>query len=308
KYWVQRTSDGRYALVFNPTSRLRHPLAVLTSDDAEHFDHLLAIHGELPVQRFPGLYKNMGPQYVRGIVEGNGLPPGGDLWLTYSVNKEDIWVSRVPVPITATVAAGGLIDFNDSAVGTIPRGWNVYRPLWAPATVIAGGEERGHVLELRDEDPYDYSSVTRVFPAGRSVRITFKVLAQQVDGRLEIDVLGAHGERPVQIALTEHGKIEARHEGIWMPGGDYAQNEWIDIELDVNPGRNVDRFQLRVNGREVLYRIAYFSELVPAVERVTFRTGMYRRRGDGGHELPDADEKAPLRVFLLDDVNIEPRG
>jgi hypothetical protein len=309
KYWVQRTSDARYALVLNPTSRLRHPLAVLTSDDAKHFDGLLTIHGELPVQRFPGLYKNMGPQYVRGILPGNGTPPGGDLWLTYSVNKEDIWVSRVPVPITGESRLDGVFEatFDDTAVNAMPTGWNVYRPLWAPTQVIDAGGERGRALELRDEDPYDYAAATRVFPASRSVRIRFKLLAQQVDGRFEIDVIGARGERPVQVAFTPGGKIEAKHEGIWMPAGEYIANRWTDIEIDVNPGKNVDRFQFRVDGREVLYRIAYFSELVSTVERITFRTGEYRFRGDGGRELPDADRKSKLHAYLLDDLRIEPR-
>jgi len=41
--------------------------------------------------RFSGIFKNLGPQYVRGIEEGNGNPPGLHLWNTYSMNKEDIW-------------------------------------------------------------------------------------------------------------------------------------------------------------------------------------------------------------------------
>ena len=307
KYWAQRTSDGRYVLVLNPTYRLRHPLALLTSQDGEHFDNLLAVHGELPVQRFPGLYKNMGPQYVRGISEGNGTPPDGGLWLTYSVNKEDIWVSRVPDPVTSVVEGAVSEDFETTPAGAMPASWNVYRPLWAPVRVVAldGGTRRA--LELVDEDPHDYASVTRVFPAGRSVKINFKLLARGTDGRLEVDVVNASGERSVQIAFTEDGKVEARHEGIWKPAGTYKSDRWTGIEIDVNPGNNVDRFQFRVDGREVLYRIAYFSELVPTVERLVFRTGEYRRRGSGGHELPDADMKAPARAFLIDDVSIEPR-
>ncbi|HEY0946558.1 MAG TPA: exo-alpha-sialidase [Opitutaceae bacterium] len=307
KYWGQRTPDGRYALVFNPTSRLRHPLAVATSDDGQRFDHLLAIHGELPEQRFPGHYKNMGPQYVRGISEGNGSPPGGALWLTYSVNKEDIWVSRVPVPITATAPGPVHDDFESTEAGQLPAAWNIYRPLWAPVAVVETAPPAGRALELRDEDRSDYAAVTRVFPAARSVKITFKLLARRTDGRLEIDVLGAQGERPVQIALTEDGRIEARHEGIWKPAGRYTADRWTQIEIDVNPEKNVDRFQFRVDGREVLRRIAYFTELVPTVERLVFRTGAYRRRGDGGHERADADVKAPLQSFLIDDVAIEPR-
>jgi len=308
KYWPQQTDDGRYALVFNPTNRLRHPLAVATSEDGRHFGDLLAVHGELPVQRFPGLYKNMGPQYVHGIAEGNGNPPGTDLWVTYSVNKEDIWISRVPVPIRGVVADGPVMDgFDNDTLGELPKGWNIYHPLWAPVEVVDTGDVHGAALQLMDEDPYDYAAATRVFPSSRSVLIRFNVLAKQLQGRLEVDVLAADGSRPVQVAFTREGTIEARHEGVWKPAGSYPANKWIAVEIDVNPGNNTERYQLRINGEEVLYRIAYFSEFPNAVEQLTFRTGEFRLRGDGGHELPGADEKAPVQTFLIDDLSIVPR-
>lgn len=308
KYWIQRTDDRRYALVFNPTSRLRHPLAVSLSGDGQRFTHLLSVHGELPDQRFPGLYKNMGPQYVRGIAEGNGNPPGDDLWVTYSVNKEDIWISRIPVPVSADPAPGPVFsDFESTPVGGMPEGWNVYCPLWAPIRVVDHGTERGHVLELVDEDPVDYASATRVFPRHRSVLIRFKFLARRLDGRLEVDVAGPNGGRPVQVAFTESGTIEARHEGIWKPAGQYELDRWTEIEIDVNPDRNTERFQFRVDGKEVLYRIAYFTDFIPEVERLTFRTGPYRRRGQGGHEIPCADFKATRQTYQIDDVSIDLR-
>jgi hypothetical protein len=308
KYWVQKTGDDRWAMLLNPTSRLRHPLAIMTSADGEDFSDMLVVHGELPVQRFPGFYKNMGPQYVRGIAEGNGTPPDGALWVTYSVNKEDIWVSRIPVPITgAAPDPAALQDFESTPLGGMPEGWNIYRPRWAPVQVVAAEGATGHALELRDEDPCDHAAATRVFPAARSVVVRFKLFARTTDGRFEVDVVSARGERAVQIAFDENGRIEARHEGIWKPAGTYEAGRWTDIEIDVNPGPGSDRFQFRVDGRETLRRTAYMSELVPSVERVVFRTGPYRQRGDGGHEIPGADEKSPLRAYLIDDVSIQLR-
>ena len=92
KVWGQRTKDNRYALVYNPVdqSTHRYPLAIVTGDDGILFDTLLLVHGEVPPRRFEGKYKDHGPQYVRGIAEGNGTPPGNDMWITYSGNKEDI--------------------------------------------------------------------------------------------------------------------------------------------------------------------------------------------------------------------------
>ncbi|MEP1445268.1 MAG: hypothetical protein ABJK37_04015 [Paraglaciecola sp.] len=304
KYWGQKMADGRYALVFNPTTRLRHPLAIVTSDDGQNFSHLLAVHGELPVQRYPGKYKNMGPQYVRGILEGNGQPSDGNLWVTYSVNKEDIWISMVPTDVKGAEISNIQDDFTRLDALGLPVGWNIYRPLWAPVDVLESHGEQGAVLSLVDEEPYDYASVTRVFPTSFSALIRFKLQAAQIDGRIEIDVANAQGQRPVQIAFTEDGKVEAKHEGIWKPAGDYLADEWIDVELDINPRNDVDRYQLRINGQEVLYRTAYFSDVVPTVERLVIRTGEYRRRGSGGHELFDGHMKSKKKQFLIDDVNI----
>ena len=51
------------------------------------------------------LDKNLGPQYMRGIAECNPQSPDGDVWLAYSNNKEDIWISHVPIPIASTGSA-----------------------------------------------------------------------------------------------------------------------------------------------------------------------------------------------------------
>lgn len=304
KYWAAGTSDGRYALVFNPTSRLRHPLAITTSDDGQQFTDLLAVHGELPVQRFPGKYKNMGPQYVRGILEENGKPPDGNLWLAYSVNKEDIWVSKVPVPVQRSVESDIEDDFSQYESGSMPAEWNVYRPIWAPVEVLDTNSEAGNALSLSDSDPYDYASVTRVFPEGRSALIRFRLRAEQADGRLEIDVASAEGLRPAQIAFTGDGNVQARHEGIWKPAGAYSPGHWINVEIDVNPGHDVDRYQLRIDGQEVLFRPAYFTDPTPTIERLTIRTGYYRRRGSGGEILDDADHRHDNIRFWIDDVRI----
>ena len=37
KVWSQRTADGRFALVYNPSRKNRFPLVIVTSDDGVHF-------------------------------------------------------------------------------------------------------------------------------------------------------------------------------------------------------------------------------------------------------------------------------
>ncbi|HEU5080750.1 MAG TPA: exo-alpha-sialidase [Opitutaceae bacterium] len=317
KYWLQHTGDERFALFFNPTNRLRHPLAVATSEDGETFSDLLAVHGELPDQRFGGNFKNMGPQYVRGIVEGNGAPPdsGSATWVAYSVNKEDIWISRVPVPITGYATPGAIEDnFENTAAGAFPAAWNIYSPLWAPVRVVDAKTDHDggvaatatHALELRDEDPYDYARAVRVFAPTHGVKISFRVLARQTNARLEIELLDAHGARPVRLALGEDGHVWACHEGQWFDAGTYTSGAWHRFELEIPPSEKADRCALMIDGKSPLARPAIFTDPVTTVERLSFRTGPYRYRGYGGRDLPGADEKVPAASFLIDDVGIVP--
>jgi hypothetical protein len=101
KVWGQRTSDGRYALVYNPHPSERFPLVVVHGDDGVTFSGMRVVFGDKPPLRHPGLNKVAGPQYVRGISEwsNDGSWKDPAMWVAYSVNKEDIWVSRIPVPL-----------------------------------------------------------------------------------------------------------------------------------------------------------------------------------------------------------------
>jgi len=309
KYWLQRTAEGRYGLVLNPTNRNRYPLALMTSNDSATFTDLFSVHGELPDQRFGGYLKNIGPQYVRGIVEGNGTPPDAAhaFWLTYSVNKEDIWVARVPTPVAASAAGPVNDDFESATLGTLPAGWNVYSPLWAPVRVAAAtAGQPNRALEFRDEDPYDYARAIRVFPATHGVKVSFKIFARQTNARFEIDLLDAAGARPVRLALGEDSRIWACHEGQWMDAGSYQSNQWLTFELEIPRDPNADRCAVLIDGKSPLPRPAFFTDPVATVERLSFRTGAWRDRGFGGRDLPGADTKTPLASFLVDDVVITP--
>ena len=99
KVWGQKTSDGRYVLIYNPDLERRWPLAMLTSDDGITFRDPHALHGDLPARRYEGLYKDPGASYHRGLCKWNddGSWKDGALWLVYSLNKEEIRVIRVPI-------------------------------------------------------------------------------------------------------------------------------------------------------------------------------------------------------------------
>ncbi len=198
KEWGQRTDDGRYAIAYDPMPKtsFRYPLAVITSDDGIVFDSMLVVQTEVPPGRYFGKFKERGSNYVRGIAEGNGNPPGNAMPLVYSMNKEDVWISHVPVPVTGKVTKAIDEDFeNENSLDQL----NIYAPVWAPVS-RAMVESHNWVLKLSDANPYDYAKVVQVFPETQKVTIEFRLNLHEMDlGRFEIDVLDKVGNRAVML-------------------------------------------------------------------------------------------------------------
>lgn len=326
KIWGQRTSDGRYALVYNPVldTSFRHPLSVITGPDGLDFDtYFLNVHGEVPPYRFVGGNKDGGGgQYVRGILPGNGLSPDGDLWLTYSANKEDIWVARVPVPIKGTVDEDVHDNFDNLPTDGFVSGWNVYSGVWTTIAVVADGGNK--VLRLQDKDPYDYAKAVRVFPETTKAALSFRVRAgQRADDDLEIEVLNYKGQRPVRLQLAQGG-IKASDGETQKSIGTYSAGQWLRFAVKVDTG--TAKYDVQLNGKPAL-KDASFAEALsnagdpyhsrfrtPTVERIEFRTGKYRmddlsRYPTGKNDflvnepdLPGADNPVANAVFDLDDL------
>ena len=162
KIWGQQTSDKKYITVYNP-SEFRWPLALSVSDDGLNYKILLLVNGEISTMRYGGAYKSYGPQYVRGIQEMDGSPPGGDCWVTYSMNKEDMWVSKIPIPVRSVQSTDVNENFENMPAGTELKFWNLFSPLWCQVA-IGNTREGGKALILKDSDPFDYARVERVVP------------------------------------------------------------------------------------------------------------------------------------------------
>lgn len=309
KVWGQKTADGRFAMVYNPVndSLRRYPLAIITGEDGIHFDNLLYVAADASPRRFAGNHKDFGLQYVRGIEEGNGAPPGNNLWVAYSMNKEDIWVSRIPVPVRDAVT-GPVDDTFDAlpAGGPIPD-WNISSPLWAPVRVAAFPNDRNKSLELSERDPYEYARAVRVFQEGTLTTVGFKVLAKQDDfGRLEVELLDRFGNRPVRLMVTDGGRMEAANGGKTAQLCSYKRDRWYDVRIESNTKR--DSYSVWIDGKPAMLN-ARFAESVLSVERISFRTGPYRpnpsRQTDPEKildDLPHPDDPGREAFFYIDDV------
>ncbi len=296
KNWGQRTADGRYAMVYNPieTQPYRYPLIATVSTDGIVFDSMAVVHGEVPPRRFFGENKDFGPCYVRGITEGMEQPGDSCLWLTYSVNKEDIWVSRVPLPLRSVVCGAVNDTFDEIASGAPVPGWNLYRPLWCDVSVTSGGE-----LRLEDSDLYDYARAIRVFEPTDRVLIEFDIMVES-DGEepFEADITDRHGTRAAVISLLD-GKIVLNDVIV----DTYTPGEWKHISLQADThGAGTTIY----NGRQVPAASA-----VKQVERLSLRTGPWRNLPDRNTPnqqqappLPGCDDQTDKQSYLIDNVSI----
>ncbi len=266
KIWGEKLSDGTYATVYNP-SQFRWPLAISTSKDGIDYTNLYLINGEISTMRYGGQFKSYGPQYVRGILEGNGQEELEDLWVTYSMNKEDIWVSKVPVPTIVSVNENIDENFNNEATF---NQWNIFSPIWAPVKVVE--IEESNALELRDKDPYDYAVAERVIPEAEQVTVEFEIEPQQETGLLQIELADSKGAVALRISLNKEGNIINKDAYTLGRIGEYNANKKMTIRIEANSIRNY--FEVFVNGERKTGRMCY--QKVNSFSRVIFRTGEKR--------------------------------
>lgn len=309
KVWGERTSDSKYALLYNPSPIGNHrwPLAVVTGDDGLTFDDLLVVNGEVPPRRYFGFHKNYGNSYVRGIEAADGSPPGGSMWVTYSANKEDIWVSEIPVPIEYRVSGPVNDTFDNLSPEDRVQDWNVYSPQWASVSVAAFPSERDRSLELNDADPYDYAKAERVFEECAAGELRIRILAKQAnDGQLYIELCDAKSAAPIRIRFHSDGTLQVLQAGTWKELQRYEPDRWY--ELTVRFDTNRQRFEFEVDG-EPAPKAFQFSMPAYTLEKLVLRTGPMRREPHAETplvtaDLPEADEPAKAVSYYINNVNI----
>jgi len=84
--------DGQVYIISNiDPDGARDPLAISLSKDGLSFDRVALIRNNTPEMRFEGRWKCEGFQYPHSLVLGD------DLWVIYSVGKEDVQLTRIPI-------------------------------------------------------------------------------------------------------------------------------------------------------------------------------------------------------------------
>lgn len=299
KIWGQRLSDGTYATVYNP-AEYRWPLGISLSQDGLEYTTLNLVHGDVTPERHWGLYKSYGPQYTRGILEGNGTPPDGDLWVTYSHNKEDMWVSRIMVPVQTKASAHVDTDFSKYSTLAELEDWNIYSPLWAPV------ELNGKWIKLSDKDPYDYSKIEKVIPATKELQFDFDLqIAQKDFGVLHVEFLDDKGNVASRIVVDSTATIKVKggaRYGTMLKN--YETNKTYRITAKLSVDAHMATFF--IDGKKVCTRM--FDTPVEAITRVMFRTGdlfqypNIETPADQWVDMPRADEQDKLASYMIANV------
>jgi len=275
KCWIQQMSDGTYALVYNPTY-YRYPMAVATSSDGMNWDNLRNVHGEVTPMRYSGNEKSWGPQYLRGIMPGNGTPPDGNMWLAYSVNKEDMWAMRVTAPLLDAEVNHVNEDLTQyDRLSQLDR-WNIYSPLWAPVSIeqvaLPGQEsnQRTSVLRLADWDPYDYAKAERFFPESEVITVEFSVIpVQNNTGALCVELQNSENYAATRVTFDADGRIRLKRNYKSADLGAYEPGQTYTIKLEANA--KTQQVAASVNGKRPSNNTLYGQ--VDNFSKVVFRTG-----------------------------------
>ena len=275
KCWIQQMSDGTYVLVYNPTY-YRYPMALASSKDGMNWDNLRIVHGEATSMRYYGNEKSWGPQYLRGIMPGNGTPPDGNMWLAYSVNKEDMWAMRVTAPLLDKETEPVDEDLSKySHISQLDR-WNIYSPLWAPVSMVQvalpgqTSSERTSVLRLADWDPYDYAKAERFFPESEVVTVEFSVIPVQNNaGSLCVELQNSENYAATRLSFDPDGRIRLKRNYKYADLGAYEPGQPYDIKLEANA--HTQQVAASVNGQRPSNSTLYGQ--VDNFSKIVFRTG-----------------------------------
>lgn len=313
KVWGERTSDGKYVLAYNPTTDSAHrwPIALVTGENGEDFYKLMAVTPEVSPHKYAGLYKNLGPQYMRGIVEANPKPDNGRFYLAYTVNKEDVWTSSVKVPITAVVTEEIHESFDTYKAGDMPVDWNIYSPVWSPVKMIESDGKAA--LALFDADPYDRARAMRIFPKYEKCVAKAVIVPDGQDEKTAytIDMEDESGRVAVRFIFNNAGEIIVKNGGRYDLFTTYKKGEELKFKVEADCRTN--KFTLAIRQGDVTEEAGFaLSNSVYTVERILFTSkttlpfndledcGKY---GDLGN-LPGADFKHEEGRLLIKSLDV----
>src|SRR5699024_3501179 len=193
------------------------------------------------------------------------------MWLTYSMNKEDMWVAKVPLPVAEKQIDAVEDDFSASNARELFNKWNIYSPLWARVELVEGA------ISLSDKDRYDYGKAERVIPSSAEGIIEFAITPQQNEfGNLRIELLNEKGQAATRITFSEDGYIKIKTG--YREGNLLEYKPDVKYNFSIHYNTDTRSYEISVNDKKEATRL--FFQPVKQINRISFRTGNVRTYPD----------------------------
>lgn len=309
KVWGQKMPDGKYALVYNPSPDGAHrwPLAITTGENGRDFYDLACILPEIAPCRYEGVLKNLGAQYMRGITEANGRPDNMAVWIAYSVNKEDMWIARIPNPVLTRWEGPVEDDMAEIGEETLRSTWNLYVPSWGGAEIEDQGQ--GRALHLWEQDPYNRIRAERIFAESSFVKLCLDLEIEEITrDKAMVSVQTRNGQNVFSLVFTSGGEMAVRTGGRDQKLGRYETNRKLGINLMLDGGECRYALEITQGDQQFLKKgatgAAGLAERVVAATKYSLPFQGLEDNGRNGDigDLPDADRpvsKNAIRIHRL---------
>ena len=307
KVWGQKVRTGSYVIAYNPTTDTDHrwPLAVAEGENGQDFGDILSVLPIVPACRYSGRLKNLGPQYIRGIGEYNPRPDEDAFYLTYSNNKEDIYVSRISVPLRAHEKNDINEDMSSLSWKDIAANWNLLVPSWGGIDLHNGA------LEMWEDDPYTSAIAERAIKPSAYFEVEMEISIDKAipERGLAIAFQDDSGREPAKVIVHGDGYVNSRVFGSELHLLSFNPGDRIRCLFNLDCVKNEIRVTVSAGG-ETSSKRWHFDTSVWNLSRIQFRTKhiqvvndheTYPKWGDKGN-LAGADHHIDMlraRIYSL---------
>jgi hypothetical protein len=188
------------------------------------------------------------------------------------MNKEDIWVSSIPVPVKS-IAENQVNDiFNDLPENMELENWNIYSPAWAKAGVEKHHDQK--CLSLQDKDEFDYAMAERLFPPSEKIMVEFTVEAGQNDrGALYFELQNENNTSAMRLVFDTDGALKTKAGYRMKNLMKYQPDQKYTVRVEAQTSNRY--FEVFVDDKQVGNGL--FFAPVASLQQLVFRTGEVRR-------------------------------
>ena len=218
------------------------------------------------------------------------------------MNKEDIWVSTIPVPVKDKETQSVNEVFAQLKDGEELKYWNTWSPAWAPVSIekMSNGVK---ALTLKDSDLFDFAKAERLFPASKKITIEFTVQPMQTNqGMLQVEVQDAQGTPGIRLIFDADSLLKAKVGARFKRITKYEAGKSYSIKLELNTA--IRMYNVSIDGKPAGGPTLFFQPL-SSMERIVFRTGEARHfpdedtPADNFTDLPNTGGRAEEAVYYI---------